>query len=286
LLGLVSLGVLVSRRRDAAVHRELSRARAEQRWLARVARLVLAVRDLTNSPLQTLCLTTALVRSSHGGCGEVAERMDSAVERLRRLNDALAPLDGVVEWRPEDTSFSAEQRIEAEVRETIAETSRKPRAGPRPRPVVRALDPVEDARRAVLHLSCTNVVGSAVAVALFAALGFPILGFLLLGALAATGVALALRAPSLPRRSSLALFSIECISALIAGWHGSEIQAGSGRAFVPFVTAKIVALLVAIFSPSPFLGAGLIVLAALGPVVQASLWSAEVWKNMTWASRC
>jgi hypothetical protein len=206
--------------------------------------------------------------------------MDAAVEHLRRVNDALAPLEHVVEWRPEDTSFEAVQRIEAQVREIIQEMSQEPRAGQRPRLVARALDPVQDARRAVLHLSCAGVVGGALTVAIFEALGLPTSGFLLHGSLAAAGVALALRTSSLPRWVSLAIFSVECFSALIAGWNGTDAHAASGRLFVPFTAAKVVALLVAILSPSPLLGAGLIGLAAMLPVLQVSLWSAEVRSRM------
>jgi hypothetical protein len=62
---------------------------AEARISERLSRIVLALRDLANTPLQTLELTSALL-AHRGAAPPLIERMQRALARLRDLNRIMA----------------------------------------------------------------------------------------------------------------------------------------------------------------------------------------------------
>ncbi len=72
-------------------HKEqrLATALAEARISERLSRIVLALQDLTNTPLQTLELTNALLARG-GAAPKLIERMQRALARLRDLNRIMA----------------------------------------------------------------------------------------------------------------------------------------------------------------------------------------------------
>jgi hypothetical protein len=80
--------LLLSRMRRQNLHLALVLARAEAMTLRRLARHLLAVRDLANTPLQTLEINTALV-GSVPGAELYADRMRRSLERLREWQRIL-----------------------------------------------------------------------------------------------------------------------------------------------------------------------------------------------------
>jgi PAS domain S-box-containing protein len=94
---------------------------AERTHLENIARLSLYVRDLTNSPLQVLSLTAELLRNQFDGARDLAQRIENSVGRLNRLNEALAPLKDLVDWRATDMSFDALAMIEKSIRDSLGE---------------------------------------------------------------------------------------------------------------------------------------------------------------------
>jgi hypothetical protein len=116
--GGVALAMLAYRVRTFTIELELRQARAEAEALERLARLFLAVRDATNTPLQTLELGLALLRKRGPELASSLAPMERAVERLRLLAQRLGIADPLVVWREGDESFDAEemlQRLEADL---------------------------------------------------------------------------------------------------------------------------------------------------------------------------
>jgi hypothetical protein len=73
--------------------------------LERLARVAVAVHDLTNTPLQTLVTSAALVEKDPSQSSSVAGGMMRAVAKLQALNDAFATYQAEVEWHVGDESF-------------------------------------------------------------------------------------------------------------------------------------------------------------------------------------
>jgi hypothetical protein len=74
--------ILVYRVRLLQVERTAARAQAEAESLKRLASIGLAVRDLSNTPLQTLRLSAALLRRRHPEEAARLDQIDRAIERL------------------------------------------------------------------------------------------------------------------------------------------------------------------------------------------------------------
>jgi hypothetical protein len=106
--GVFALVILGFKQRGYTLRDELEHARAEKVALERVARLSMALRDLANTPVQTLELVRQRLLSIDPRLRIQTERMGRALERLRRLNDILAPYQSAVVWDGEMTSVERE----------------------------------------------------------------------------------------------------------------------------------------------------------------------------------
>jgi hypothetical protein len=118
--GAFALVLLAFKQRGYTLRAELQRARSEKVAIERVARLAMALRDLANTPVQTL----ELIRQRllvEDDLRPQAERMRRALERLRRLNDILAPYQSAVVSEDEGRALERE----------IGSVSRAPGRGPR-----------------------------------------------------------------------------------------------------------------------------------------------------------
>jgi hypothetical protein len=108
--GAFAFAVYVLQMRRYALLRRAARAEAEAAALERFARMVLAVRDLANTPLQTVELTAALLRRR----GEPDARL---LDRVLRACDRLVGLGRVLDryaldpsrWRHEKEAFDPKQ---------------------------------------------------------------------------------------------------------------------------------------------------------------------------------
>jgi hypothetical protein len=88
--GAFSVGLLVYRLRGLAMARAMARGRAEAAVLERLAHVSLIVRDLANTPLQTLTLSLAVLRQRNIEAGPILDRMERAVQRLQALGRTLS----------------------------------------------------------------------------------------------------------------------------------------------------------------------------------------------------
>ncbi|MCU1280198.1 MAG: hypothetical protein JWM53_3744 [bacterium] len=99
----VALALLAHRLRRLQLEREIAKLRAEAQASARLARTFHAVRDLANTPLQTVAINLALLEKRPGE-PEPLTRIANALARLREL-DALLEAGADVPWQPGDESF-------------------------------------------------------------------------------------------------------------------------------------------------------------------------------------
>jgi hypothetical protein len=106
--GTFSLLLLGFRQRGLAMREELARARAERLALERLARVAIALRDLANSPVQTLELVRQELLIVAPELRVHTDRMRRALAQLRRLNEVLAPYEPAVSWEDRGHAFEDE----------------------------------------------------------------------------------------------------------------------------------------------------------------------------------
>ena len=101
----VAAGLLVMRTRARAAQRALAISRAEAMAAERLATTCLAIRDLANTPLQTLTSSTSLLELREGADLELVARMKRALGQLEHLNEILAAEEAQVrvDWRHLET---------------------------------------------------------------------------------------------------------------------------------------------------------------------------------------
>jgi hypothetical protein len=97
--------LLVHRMKGLALERKMLRLLSETAASERLARTFLAVRDFTNTPLQTIVLATAVLRQRQAELGPVLDRIDRAVDRLFRLHQAFSAYDAHLKWTDDDVSL-------------------------------------------------------------------------------------------------------------------------------------------------------------------------------------
>jgi hypothetical protein len=115
--GVFALVVLGFKQRGNSLRKELEHARSEKVALERVARVSMAMRDLANTPVQTLELVRQRLLTDDPQLPRQTERMGRALERLERLNDILAPHQSAVAWQEDGPTqqeiATASERISA-----------------------------------------------------------------------------------------------------------------------------------------------------------------------------
>lgn len=104
-IALFSTVFLVHHLRRRALERELARVKAESAAMQRAARVVLAVRDLSNTPLQTIALATAIAKERHPDLVPVMEGVERSLARLTDLDRALREEERRARWSRREESF-------------------------------------------------------------------------------------------------------------------------------------------------------------------------------------
>jgi hypothetical protein len=99
IFGMALLGYRAQR---IALARRMLRIRTESIATQRLARAFLALRDFTNTPLQTIELAAAVIRQSHPQLASTLDRIDRSVDRLYRLNNTFSVYESQIEWTEED----------------------------------------------------------------------------------------------------------------------------------------------------------------------------------------
>jgi hypothetical protein len=103
--GAFGVALLFYRLRGLARERDLVRAQVESAGARKLARLLLAVRDLSNTPLQVIAISSAMLRTGHPDPRGSLDRLDRAIDELHALNGVLKSYESHLEWRPGDEAF-------------------------------------------------------------------------------------------------------------------------------------------------------------------------------------
>jgi hypothetical protein len=105
LLGACAVGIALYR--SARLRREVSLVLMQQRAIAleRFTRSLLALRDLVNTPLQTLEVSLSLLGDRCPNAQDLAATMQRSVARLREMNEILSVKAAEIKWRVGDESF-------------------------------------------------------------------------------------------------------------------------------------------------------------------------------------
>jgi hypothetical protein len=117
------------RHHSLAIERQVLEVNSAKRTIEHVSRMLLAIRDFSNTPLQTLYLTTALLRTRRSDDSELLDRMDRSLARLRELNEIMSRYESQVGWRTGDESLDAAAMLQRGLTATRA----SPPATPAPR---------------------------------------------------------------------------------------------------------------------------------------------------------
>ncbi len=86
----ISIVLLKHRHKRLSAERTASRATAHAEAMERQARIFMALRDLANTPLQTLDVNVNLLREQMPQASEVTDRMARAIARLKEMSKLLA----------------------------------------------------------------------------------------------------------------------------------------------------------------------------------------------------
>ncbi len=110
--GVAAIGILLYSRRSVRLERELSAVEGERLAAQRLASMALSVRDLANTPLQTLTSGLSLLRMGQAPSAVVLDPMERALTKLGMLRRALGRFEQHLEWHPQDESSDPLSSIE------------------------------------------------------------------------------------------------------------------------------------------------------------------------------
>jgi hypothetical protein len=113
--GAFALALLVYHLHRLELERRMTAAYADAVAKERLARALLAVRDLSNTPLQTIELSLALLRAvgpkDERAHASAFDRVERALRSLRDLNRLLSERVDQVNWNPDHESFDSVERL-------------------------------------------------------------------------------------------------------------------------------------------------------------------------------
>lgn len=109
--GLFGIALLIYRLQGQALERRVLRLYSETAATERLARTFLAVRDFTNTPLQTIELATEAIRQTHPELGPTLDRIDRSVDRLFRLNHTFSAYESHLKWTDDDVSLDPDALV-------------------------------------------------------------------------------------------------------------------------------------------------------------------------------
>jgi hypothetical protein len=114
--GIFSAALLVYRLHAQRLERRFLTMRSEAAASERLARTFLAVRDSSNTPLQTIELAAAAIRARDPDLGPIVDRIDRSVDRLFRLHHTFSAYESHLKWTSRDLSPDIETVINGDGR--------------------------------------------------------------------------------------------------------------------------------------------------------------------------
>ncbi len=103
--GLAAILTLFFRLSRMRLEKRNIEGQAEVAAIKRNAKMSLGLRDLMNTPLQTLEFSTAILRDDGASDPAVIERMTHALETLKGINELLTQYGHDLDWKYETVSF-------------------------------------------------------------------------------------------------------------------------------------------------------------------------------------
>ncbi len=97
--GLAGIMALVYRFRRAQLEQKFARVQAQNFAIKQLANAFLNIRDLMNTPLQAIELSTRILRDSNGTQKSVIDNIDRSVQSLREINSVLVQHEKEIDWR-------------------------------------------------------------------------------------------------------------------------------------------------------------------------------------------
>src|SRR5262249_35837537 len=97
--GLAGILALVYRFRRAQLQQNFARVQAQNFAIKQLASAFLNIRDLMNTPLQVIELSTRILRDPSASQKSVIDNIDRSVQRLREINSVLVQHEKEIEWR-------------------------------------------------------------------------------------------------------------------------------------------------------------------------------------------
>jgi hypothetical protein len=99
--------MLVYRLKRSEMERKFAAACAERDASEQVGRVLLAVRDLANTPLQTIAFAAETAREIHPDVGPVMDRVERSLAKLKMLEKQLHMHESRVKWTGREESLDA-----------------------------------------------------------------------------------------------------------------------------------------------------------------------------------
>lgn len=95
---LVSVGVYVIRIRSIRLERERAKLEEKAALLQRFAHILINAQNLANTPLQTIGLSTQMIKAKHPETVPAFKPVDRALEKVREVVKLFSTFDSFVEW--------------------------------------------------------------------------------------------------------------------------------------------------------------------------------------------
>lgn len=113
-IGAFSMILLAHHLKRLALEREVARAHAEVLTAQKFTKVLLAVRDLSNTPLQTIMFAAATARAKHPDLEPIMALVDRALRTLQHLDERLREQEAALEWTTNEESFDPMKVIQVQ----------------------------------------------------------------------------------------------------------------------------------------------------------------------------
>lgn len=132
LYGGIAIFLVAFRAQHRTIAQQYAKARAQTDALTEMGRFFLALRDLQNTPIQTLEIDTAILERRHPESATAIKRMRRSIAELRDISRRLAKYDRIVQWETDSDRFDPDaaldwlERMHDDIQEAEAPRDRRP----------------------------------------------------------------------------------------------------------------------------------------------------------------
>jgi hypothetical protein len=125
--GAFAIVLFLHRLRSMHAEQAVVRAQAEAEGYETLARAMVALRDLSNTPLQTITNTVELLQMGDARSRELGDRLERALRKLIELQELTQPYERQLRWRSGDEAWDPREILRSiSVRGTGTTLGKKP----------------------------------------------------------------------------------------------------------------------------------------------------------------